>query len=135
VDKLLKRFWRHHMREGNTASGKRSLAHGRTGEHSLMDEPAAKRSCRAHIGFDGAPRALSASRGWRLTQGGNPGTDICFGDLADVKEMALGKQIVLQLTQRRLMPFQRLRTMPGCVVGLQIGVDRLFDGQGMASPS
>ena len=100
-----------------------------------MHEPATKRSCRACVGLDGARRTLSTSKGWRLTQGDDPGANICFGDLADGKEMAFGEQILVQLMQGRLMPFQCFWTVSGSALGLQIGLDRSLDGEGMASPS
>jgi len=53
-----------------------------------------------------------------LTQRDNPGVQIHFSDLADVKEMALQPQIVPQLMEHRLMPFQRFGTMPGFAVSL-----------------
>ena len=70
-----------------------------------MDEPGTKGPHGARIGFDGARRALFASRGWRLTQRGDPVAHVRFGDLADLKEMAFHEQIVLKLTQCYLMPF------------------------------
>jgi hypothetical protein len=122
------------MRKGNMGSGKRTFAHWGTRENSLMNEPGAKSPHGARRGFDGARRARSTHGGWRLTQGGNPVADIRFGDLAHLKEMAFNQQVVLKLAQCSLMPFERFRTMPGLAVGLQIGLDRSFDGQTVTSP-
>ncbi|GCE17150.1 hypothetical protein KDK_09500 [Dictyobacter kobayashii] len=58
--------------------------------------------------------------------------DVCWCDLTDIEEMTFGKEILLKLAQCRLMPFQRFWTMACLVVGLEIRVDGVFDGQALS---
>jgi hypothetical protein len=47
----------------------------------------------------------------------------------DEEEVALRSQILLQMSEHQLMPFQRFRTMPDCAMGLQIALDCSFNCQ------
>ena len=48
--------------------------------------------------------------------------------------MTLGLQIVLQMTEYHLMPFEGFRAMPDGAMGLQIVLDRSFNGQILTFP-
>ncbi|GHO65489.1 hypothetical protein KSC_043810 [Ktedonobacter sp. SOSP1-52] len=45
--------------------------------------------------------------------------------------MTLGLQILVQMTEHHLVPFESFRAMPSLAMGLEILLDRSFNGQAL----
>jgi hypothetical protein len=50
----------------------------------------------------------------------------------DDEEMTLGSQILVQMREHHLMPFEGFRTMPSLAMSLEIFLDRSFYRQALA---
>lgn len=96
----------------------------------VVHEPLATGPSRADVGCDGARRPEVAPGCRPLTQGRHSTLDVRLRDVAQVSEMALRQQVVLEQTQGHLVPLHGFWTSVVASLILEVVLDGSLDGHG-----
>ena len=111
------------MRKWDTSSRKETLAQRGAYEHFLLDKPPTKRAGRARIGLNRTRRTWCPFRGWLLSKPLQPVPQSRFRELMDQDEVILRLEVLVQMSEDRLMPFEGLRAMSDRAMCLKILLD------------